>query len=76
MSKGIAEQAKVGRLSGFNDLAYIDKYAQNFSLDPDAVIKKSFNTVMNFLWMWKEQEEFEKRYMKIYKMVNNVSNGN
>ena len=68
----VAKMAKAGRLRGFNDLAYIDKYAARFGIDPDEVIKKSFLTVMNFLWMWKEQEEFQKRYAKYDKMINDA----
>ena len=45
-------------------------FAERFGLDPDEVIKKSFNTVINFRIMWKEQQEFQERYDRIKSSMN------
>jgi len=41
-----------------------------FSIDPDEVYaKKSFDTVMNFAWLWKEQAEYSERFTNINRMM-------
>ena len=60
----------MNRLEGFKDLSYVGKFSERFGLDPDVTIKKSFDTVMNFIIMWKEQDEFRGRYEKISSEVN------
>jgi hypothetical protein len=67
----IAKLAGVARLSPFADLSLINKFAERFSMDPDAVYNKSFDTVMNFHWLWKEQEEYQERYNEIEQMMSN-----
>jgi hypothetical protein len=61
----------VGRLSPFADLSLINKFAERFGLDPDEVYNKSFDTVMNLHWLWKEQEEYQERYNEIEQMMSN-----
>lgn len=59
--------AEVARLRTFDDLSLIGKYAERFSLDPDEVFwKTSFDTLMGFLVMWKEGEEYQERYQHLY----------
>lgn len=59
--------AEVWRLKKFDELSLIGTYAEKFSLDPDHVFcNTSFNTVMNFLWKWKESDEYQERYQFIY----------
>lgn len=63
--------AKVEKLNKFSDLNLIGSYADRFKLNPDRVlVEVSFNTVMNFLWMWKEQSDYDDRYREAYEMVN------
>lgn len=65
--------AGVERLNGFDHLSLIGKYAERFGLDPNWVYHNaSFNTVMNFLIMWKESDEYQERYMSIWSALNNV----
>lgn len=66
----MARLAESYRLEGFRDLSFIGKYAERFGLDPDFVISKSFDSVMNFIIMWKEQEEFRVRYEKLSSEMN------
>lgn len=59
--------AEAWRLKKFDDLSLIGKYAERFAMNPDDVfVNTSFDTVMNFLWKWKEGEEFQERYQFIY----------
>lgn len=63
--------AQAYKLSGFDDLAMIGKYAERFGLDPDEVYHKtSFDTLINFLWMWKENDEYSERYFTIWQTLN------
>lgn len=63
--------AKAHRLDPFDDLNIIGSYAQRFGLDPDVVfIKTSFGTIMNFLTMWKEMDEFNERFAFIWQEIN------
>jgi hypothetical protein len=67
--------AEVERLSGYDELSLIGKYAERFGLDPNYVYHNtSFNTVMNFLTMWKETEEYHERFMNFWTELNNVGN--
>ena len=63
--------ANVARLSPFADLSLITKFAEKFSMDPDAVYEKSFDTVMNLHWLWKESDEYQERFNEIESMMNN-----
>lgn len=59
--------AQVGKLRKFDDLSLIGQYAQKFGMDPDEVFEKtSFDTLMNFHWMWKESDEYQERYQYLY----------
>ena len=62
--------AKSERLSIFSDLALIDRYASRFGIDPDLVYYKSFNHVMNFVWMWNEQSDYNERYAENARMFD------
>jgi hypothetical protein len=63
--------AEANRLSGFDDLSLIGKYAERFKLDPNYVLHNtSFDTVMNFLVMWKEADEYQERYMELWGALN------
>lgn len=63
--------AHVNKLRPLADLDLIDDFASHFSLDPDFVFsQKSFDTVINFAYKWKETGEFNERYRKIEKMMN------
>lgn len=60
--------AEVWRLKKFDDLSLIGTYAERFGLDPDHVfVNTSFDTLMHFLWKWKEESEYEERYQYIYR---------
>lgn len=65
----ITKMANVARLTGFADLSYVGKYAERFGMDPDIVITKGFNTVMNFVTMWKEQDDFQARFNYYHSMM-------
>lgn len=69
--ENISKLANVAKLSPFADLSLINKFAKEFGLDPDAVYNKSFDTVMNIHWLWKEQDEFQERYQEIQEMMQN-----
>lgn len=59
--------AQVYKLQKFDDLSLIGQYAERFGLDPDEVFwRTSFETIINFLWMWKEGAEYQERYQYIY----------
>lgn len=61
--KRVAQMARVNLLNGFDDLAMIDAFARKFSQHPDHVYDNtSFGTVVNFLVMWKEQDEYQERF--------------
>lgn len=55
--------ARVNLLNGFDDLSMIDTFARRFSQHPDEVCDNTpFGTVVNFLEMWKEQDEYQERF--------------
>lgn len=59
--------AEVHKLKKFDDLSIIGDYAERFARNPDQVFwDTSFDTVMHFLWKWKEQNEYQERYQFIY----------
>lgn len=59
--------AEVQRLRPYDDLSLIGKYAERFGLDPDYVfVKTRFDTLMAFMAMWKEEEEYKERYEALY----------
>jgi len=61
--KTIAQMSRVQLLNGFEDLHMIDKFSRHFGQHPDEVYENtSFGTVINFLVMWKEQEEYNERF--------------
>lgn len=61
----------MAKLSPFADLSLISRFAERFSMDPDKVYLKSFDTVMNMHWLWKEQDEYQERYSAIEQMMSN-----
>lgn len=69
----IAKIANVARLAPFADLSLINKFAEKFGLDPDQVYLKEFDTVMNMHWLWREQEEFQERYIMIEEMMSKTN---
>lgn len=55
--------AQAHRLRRFDDLSIIGEYAERFGLDPDKVFTHtSFDTIINFLEMWKESSEYQERF--------------
>lgn len=71
--KNVAQMAKAGRLSIFDDLSIIGKYSQKFGRDPDYVYDNtSFGTIAEFSRMWKEEEEFSERFQFIWNEINSV----
>jgi hypothetical protein len=63
--------AKVHLLDPFEDLALIGRYAASFGMDPDAVFTDvSFHTIINFIHMWKEQDEYQERFRYIWSEIN------
>jgi len=65
--------AKSRRLSIFDDLSIIGKYAQKFGRDPDYVYDNtSFGTIAEFMRMWKEEEEYNERFQFIWHEINTV----
>jgi hypothetical protein len=65
----IAQASNVERLAPFADLSIINTFARNFGLDPDKVYLKDFDTVMNFMWLWKEQDEYQERFNETKRMM-------
>lgn len=64
----VSKMAQVDRLVGFADLSMVGKFAAAFGQHPDRIDEEtSFDTVSNFLFMWKEQGEFDDRYAAIEK---------
>lgn len=62
--------AEVRRLRPYDDLSMIGKYAERFGLDPDHVFAHTrFDTLMAFMAMWKEEEEYKERYEHLYTEV-------
>ena len=57
----IYQMAGVHKLTPFHDVALLDQYAKAYGLEPDEVEQRRFDTVMTFIWLWKEQEEFAAR---------------
>lgn len=78
LKKNVAAMAKVGRLKKFDDLSIIGKYAEHFGLDPDYVFNNtSFDTVMYFMEMWKESDEYNERFNYIWsELTTRESNAN
>jgi hypothetical protein len=71
----IAQIANVSRLTAFSDLSLIGDFAERFAMDPDIVYsEKSFDTVINFSRMWKEQSDYQMRYLNIDRMMNESTN--
>lgn len=63
--------AEVHRLRKFDDLSLIGVYAEKFGMDPDVVFwKTSFDTLINFLVMWQQENEYQERYQFIYNELN------
>lgn len=72
-----AKAAGVDRLLKFSDLSIIGTFAEKFSQDPDWVYENtSFDTIMNFIYMWKEQADYQERYLAKLKNPNNVTPSN
>lgn len=68
--KEIAIASGVEKLNPFADLSLINSYSQAFGLNPDFVYTDvSFDTVINFSWLWKEQAEYNERYQEIKTMM-------
>lgn len=73
--RNIAEVAQANRLAPFSDLTLIGEFAERFAMDPDIVYTdKSFDTVINFSRMWKEQSDYQMRYVNIDRMMNESTN--
>lgn len=63
IKKTISQMARVQRLSRFDDLDIVERYAAKFGQDADWVYDHtSFGTITNFLVKWKEQDEFNERF--------------
>ena len=63
--------ARSERLIPFQDLDLIGGYAEKFAMDPDVVYwQTSFHTLMNFVVMWKEKEEYRERFSYIWKEIS------
>lgn len=67
--------AQVHKLSPYDDLSLIGRYAERFGLDPDHVYHNtSFDTIMAFTVMWKEVDEYHERYTEYWKLLNGNKN--
>jgi len=71
IKENVSRLAKVNKLSPFNDLSLIEKYATKFGQDPDWVYNNtSFGTIVNFAIMWKETQEFDERFQYIWHEIH------
>jgi hypothetical protein len=58
----IASVALVDRLKPFGNLSWIDQYASRYGILPQEAEKVRFDNFMPFIYLWKEQQEYQERY--------------
>ena len=73
MEEMASKLAGVEQLQPFFYLGIPDVFAQRFSMDPDEVYHKPFNMIINFMWRWHEQGEYQKRFAKAMEEIRKQS---
>lgn len=48
----------------------LDTYAQKYGMKPADVEQEPFNEVMPYVWLWKEQDEFNARLNAAKELFN------
>lgn len=60
--ESIAVAAGVDKLKPLGNLSWIDQYAARYGVLPQDVEKIRFDNFMPFIYLWKEQAEYQERY--------------
>lgn len=65
----IARLAESSKLDSDFETSILDRYAKAYSLDPDFVYQKEFDTVFLFIGLWKREGEYADRYRAMEKTL-------
>lgn len=69
----MANLAKVHRLTTFDDLSLIDRYAERYGQDPNWVYDNvDFGTIINLAIMHHEIDEYNERYSFIWNEIHSA----
>ena len=72
----MAAMAKGQKLVRWEKLKLIEKFSSRFGQHPDTVYKNtSFDTIIAFAEMWKDEEEFNERFQYIWREINTTPTG-
>jgi hypothetical protein len=60
--ESIATAAGVDKLKPLANISWIDQYAHRYGMRPEDVEKVRFDNFIPFVYLWKEQGEYQERY--------------